>query len=119
MQNLRQQISHFRTNQSANQFIIFGAAANWCGEVLQLILGQTHLSMEESVHEGERSVISEVGWTQSYRHQGGMIKKRETASVLIIQDLNCRMKIQITKACESAGFMKRVSIGMYFETVQV
>ena len=42
--------------------------------------------------EGKRSVISKVG-TAQYRHQGGMIKQRETACVFIIKDLkNCRRR---------------------------
>ena len=42
--------------------------------------------------EGKRSVTSKVGTAQK-RHQGGMIKQRETACVFIIKDLkNCRRR---------------------------
>ena len=39
----------FRTIHSANQLSIYGAVASWCGELAQLIPGQTHMIMEKSV----------------------------------------------------------------------
>ena len=39
----------FRTMLTAKRLSIHGAVASWCGELTQLIPGQTHLSMEKSV----------------------------------------------------------------------
>ena len=39
----------FRTIHSANQQSIYGAVANWSDELTQLIPGQAHFSMENSV----------------------------------------------------------------------
>ena len=46
-----------------------------------------------------------------------MNKKRETACVFVLKGLKeLSSEIQFTKACESAGLMRRVSIGMHFKT---
>ena len=47
--NFQTQSFFFRTSHSANQVSISGAAANWCDELIQLILGQFFLSVEKPV----------------------------------------------------------------------
>ena len=46
--NLRTQCFLFRTVHSANQLSIYGAVADWCGELAQQKPGQSFLSMEKS-----------------------------------------------------------------------
>ena len=71
--------------------------------------------------EGERSVISKVGTAR-----GGLLstntKEDDQAAADRMRIHHQRFEelsseIQITKACESAGFMRRVSIGMYYKTI--
>ena len=83
--------------------------------------GQSHLSMEKVRREGERSVILKVGTARSglfSTDQGRMFKQLVTDCVFIIKDSKKLSNgIRITKACRSAGFMRRVSIGQYFKTI--
>ena len=109
-------------DHSAHQPSIYGAVATWCEDLAQLIAGQTHVFMEKIGGEGERPVVSKKWnrkkWILWYRHRGGVNKQRENACVFILKVLKeLSSEVQFTKACESAGLMRRVSIGMHNKTI--
>ena len=112
----------FRTIHSANQLSICGAVASWCEELAQLILGPTHLSMEKSVAKVNDQLPQKLEpqeldtSVQTPRRNDEASGDRLRIHHQRFEDLS--NEIQITKACESAGFIKRVSIGMYYKTLQ-
>ena len=57
-------------------------------------------------------------WILWYRQQGGMMEQRDTACVFIFEILKSWMEeeVQFTNVCESAGFMRGVSVGMHYKT---
>ena len=104
-----------RTLHSANQLSICGVVANWCDDLAQLIPGQTHRIMEKFVAK-ENDQLSQR--TLQYKHQGGMMRQRETACVFIIIDfLNWRKRSISRKVGESAGFIRRVQLECTAKTI--
>ena len=50
---------------------------------------------------------------------GRMFKQRWIDCVSIKKDLkNCQVRRKVSQICESAGFMRKVSIGQHFRTIQ-
>ena len=96
-----------RTIHSANPLNIYGAIANWCEELTQLVLGQSHLSMEKSVGT-ERSGVFRTDTEEAAGNRLRIYVER-------FEELSS--EIQLTKACESEEFTKRVSIGMHYKNI--
>ena len=87
----------FCTIHSANQLSIYGAVASWCEELAQLISGQTHLSMEKSVAKANDQLYQKLEGT-------------DTKWRVVKWDKN-------NSSLWSAGFMRRVSIGIFHKTI--
>ena len=110
----------FRSSNSANQLSIHGAVASWCDDLAEQILGQTHMVMEKFVSQANKQFHQT--WSRkkcilSCRDRGGTMEQ-ETACVIILNNLkNGRNEVKFTKACESAGFIRRVSKGMHYKTI--
>ena len=110
----------FRSSNSANQLSIHGAVASWCDDLAEQILGQTHMVMEKFVSQANKQFHQT--WSRkkcilSCRHRGGTMEQ-ETACVIVFNILkNGQNEVKFTKACESAGFISRVSKGMHHKTI--
>ena len=110
----------FRTVRSANQLNVHGAVASWCEELTQLIPVQSHLIMDKSVarvndqlsQKLEPQEMDSLVQTPRTTVQAG---DRLRTQHQRFEELS--NEIQKTKACEDAGFMRRVSIGQYFKTL--
>ena len=73
--------------------------------------------------EGERSIISKVGTARSGLLGVQTPRRNDLAAGDRLRFHHQRFEelsneIQITKACESVGCMRRVSIGMYYQTIR-
>ena len=112
MRNLRMQ-SFVRTIHSANQLSVYGAVASWCEELAQPIPGQTQLSMENSVAKANEQLSQKAGAARS----DSLVQTPRMNDGFYLRQFE-DLSNEITKACERVGFMRRVSIGMYFQTVR-
>ena len=111
----------FRTIHSATRLSICGAVANWCEELAQLIPGQTHVIMENSVakvndqlcHKLEPQEVDTLVQILGTHVQAARDRLR------VHQERFERLsrEIKVPQICESAGFMRKVSIGQYFKTI--
>ena len=110
----------FRTIHSANQLSIFGAVASWCENLAQLIPGQTYVFTEKYVakandQSSQKLEPQEVdSLVQTPRRNDDAAGNR--LRVYLQRFEEWATEVQLTKACESAGFMRRVSIGMHYKT---
>ena len=107
----------FRTIHSANQLSIYGAVVSWCETLALLMPGQTHVSMEKSVAK-TNDQLSQTLEPQEVDSLVQVPRRNDQAAGNRLRICRQRLEelsneIQITKACESAGFMWRASIGMH------
>ena len=103
----------FRTIHSANQLFIYGAPASWCEDLAQRIPGQTHVMLTSAAKENDQlshkfeaqEVYSLVQTPRTnVPAAGGRLRVHHER----FEELS--NEIQITKACESVGFMRSVSL---------
>ena len=95
--------------------------ADWCDELTQQILGQSFLSMESSVaklnEQSCRKLELQVVHTL-VQTPARMFKQRGIGCVSIKKERKkLSSEIKVSQTCESAGFMRKVSIGQYFRTI--
>ena len=109
----------FRTIHSANQLSIHGAA--WCDDLARQDLGQTHMVMEKSVSQANKQLNRKLepqevnSLVQTPRRNDGAAGNRLRD---YIQQFEERTKeVKFTKACEFAGFTRRVSTGMHCKNI--
>ena len=100
---------------------IYGAVERWCEDLAHQIWSNV-CDHGEIRRKGDRTAISKTQrrkkWILWFKHHGGMMKQWETACVCTFKFLkNWRKKINSRKLVESAGFMRRVSIGMHHATI--
>ena len=96
----------FRTIHSANQLFIYGAPASWCEDLAQRIPGQTHVMLTSAAKENDQlshKFEAQEVWTNVPAAGGRLRVHHERFGEL-------SNEIQITKACESVGFMRSVSL---------
>ena len=111
----------FRTVHPANQLSIYGAVASCCDELTQLILGQSILCMEKSVAKVNDQLCKKLELQEvdtlvltprtNVQAAGDRLRTHRER----FEELS--NEIKILQACESAGFMRKVSIGQYFKTM--
>ena len=101
---------------SANQLSMYGAVASWCDDLAQQIPGQTHMVMEKSLSKASKQLNQKLepqevnSLVQTPRRNDGAAGNRLRDYVQQFEELT-------QEACESAGFIRRVSEGMHYKTV--